>query len=383
MKSNYSNVEIYPKDHDMAKPWLVVFWFADPSTGQRKRFQFRGEINRKKTLRERIQEANSMRDAITVMLEDGWNPFNGNIESEREERHIPLSDLLDRLLEVKKSSIKPKSYRNYYDGLRWFKDWLRKKGRARILPRSFTAVHARAYVDFIQLEKGCNGKTVNGQVSYLKTFFNMMVEREIILKNPFNGIKKLRHDIGKNIAFNRDEKGRLAEMLREADEPLYHFVQFMYHCFLRRSEIIRVRVGDIDWVNKTIRVNSQDTKNRRQESVAIPSGFEPVLRGMRLERYPESYYIFSRYLLPGKTPLVKADHITARHKRFMELLEIPAGKTLYSWKHTGVVDYYNEVRDPYPIMQQLRHHSLSITMVYLKSLGLQPNNVIRNAVIKL
>lgn len=383
MKSNYSNVEIYPKDHDMAKPWLVVFSFTDPSTGQTKRFQFRGEINRKKTLRERLQEANSMRYALIMMLEDGWNPFNGNMESEREERHIPLSDLLDKLLEVKKSSIKKKSYRNYYDGIRWFKQWLNKKGRGRILPNSFTAVHARAYVDFIQLEKGCNGKTVNGQVSYLKTFFNMMVEREIIPKNPFAGIKKLRHDIGKNIAFNVDEKRRLAELLREADKPLFHFVQFMYHCFLRRSEIIRVRVGDIDWVNKTIRVNSQDTKNRRQESVAIPSGFEPILRAMGLEKYPSEHYIFSRYLMPGSKPLAKADHITARHKRLMEFLEIPEGKTLYSWKHTGVVDYYNEVRDPYPIMQQLRHHSLSITMVYMKSLGLQPNNVIRNAMIKL
>lgn len=383
MKINYSNVEIYPKGRDMEKSWLVAFRAIDPNTGISKRFQFRGEINRKKVLRDRLREATSMRDALMQMLEDGWNPFSGNIESEHEEKRIPLGELLDRYLEVKKSSIKKKSYRNYSDGIRWFKQWLKSKGRAKILPNAFTVVHARAYADYLQLERGWNGKTVNGQVSYIKTFFNMMVEREIIQKNPFAGIKKLRHDIGKNIAFNQVEKRALSELLKEVDKPLSYFVQFMYHCFLRRSEIIRVRVGDIDWVNKTIRVNSQDTKNRRQESVAIPTGFEPILRSMELEKYPNDYYIFSRMLMPGIRPLSKADHITARHKRYMELLEIPAGKTLYSWKHTGVVDYYNEVRDPYPIMQQLRHHSLSITMVYLKSLGLQPNNVIRNANIKL
>lgn len=219
--------------------------------------------------------------------------------------------------------------------------------------------------------------------SYLKSFFYMMVEREVIQKNPFFGIKKLRHDIGKNIAFNQNEKVKLAETLKDANEHLYHFVQFMYHCFLRRSEIIRVKVGDIDWINRTIRVNSEDTKNRRQESVAIPSGLEPILEEMNLKNLPSDLYIFSHNLKPGRYMLVKADHITAWHKQILKSLGISEGKTLYSWKHTGVVDYYNAIRDPYPIMQQLRHHSLSITMVYLKSLGLQPNSLIRNAELKL
>ena len=175
----------------------------------------------------------------------------------------------------------------------------------------------------------------------------------------------------------------VAEKLRTCNVNLYYFVQFMYHCFLRRSEIIRIRVGDIDWINKTIRVNSEDTKNRRQESVSIPSGLEPILRNMGLDKVEPELYIFSHNLKPGSYMLVKADHITAWHKRILTELKIPKGKTLYSWKHTGVVDYYNAIRDPFPIMQQLRHHSLSITMVYLKSLGLQPNSLIRNAELKL
>jgi len=60
-------------------------------------------------------------------------------------------------------------------------------------------------------------------------------------------------------------------------------------------------------------------------------------------------------------------------------LHIGKEKTLYSWKHTGGIDYYNVVKDPYPIMQQLRHHSLQITMIYLKSLGLQPNIAMKTA----
>lgn len=117
--------------------------------------------------------------------------------------------------------------------------------------------------------------------------------------------------------------------------------------------------------------------------VRIPSGLESILEEMKLKDCPPNNYIFSHYLKPGKLMLVKADHVTAMHKLILKSLNIPHGKTLYSWKHTGVVDYYNAIRDPFPIMQQLRHHSLSITMVYLKSLGLQPNSLIRNAELKL
>lgn len=105
MKSNYSEVEIYPKNHDMAKPWFVAFSFTDVSTGMTKRFQYRGKINSKKNRKDRLREAISLRDALTVMLDDGWNPFNGNIEAESEAKFLPLVDALDRLLEVKKSFI--------------------------------------------------------------------------------------------------------------------------------------------------------------------------------------------------------------------------------------------------------------------------------------
>lgn len=383
MKNDFSSVEIYPKDHSMEKPWFVAFTFTDPMSATTKRFQYRGEINKKKSLKERIKEANSLKSALEEMLFDGWNPFNGFMEHEKEAKYTPLVELMDKLLQIKKSSIKPKSYRNYYDSIRWFKLWLSKTGKKKMYPGHFTNIHARAYVDYMMLEKNYNGKTINGQVSYLKSFFYMMVEREVIQKNPFFGIKKLRHDIGKNIAFSHIEKVKIAEKLRIKNINLYYFVQFMYHCFLRRSEIIRIKVGDIDWINKTIRVNSEDTKNRRQESVAIPSGLEAILEQMQLKDYSPNYYIFSHRLKPGKQMLVKADHITAIHKQILKSLNIPYGKTLYSWKHTGVVDYYNAIHDPYPIMQQLRHHSLSITMVYLKSLGLQPNSMMRDADIKL
>jgi hypothetical protein len=46
---------------------------------------------------------------------------------------------------------------------------------------------------------------------------------------------------------------------------------------------------------------------------------------------------------------------------------------IYSWKHTGFVDMYQEIKEPYALMRQLRHYDLQTTMIYMKSLGLQSN----------
>lgn len=124
-----------------------------------------------------------------------------------------------------------------------------------MLPSSFTLLHARGYIDYLLVERGNAGKTANNQMGYMHGAFAVMLQREMITKNPFSGIAKQKHDIGKNIAFDEKEKRAIAARLRGSDIQLYYFIQFMYHCFIRRSEIIRIKVGDIDWTNKTILLN--------------------------------------------------------------------------------------------------------------------------------
>jgi integrase len=157
----------------------------------------------------------------------------------------------------------------------------------------------------------------------------------------------------------------------------------MYYCFLRRTEIIRLRIGDIDFENKTITVQSEASKNRKQECVTIPSEFEPILYEMGLNLLPKHWYIFSYNLSSGESRLAKPDYITELHRKYLDFLEIGKEKTLYSWKATGASDLFNATKNPYLVMSQCRHSDIKITMIYLRSLGLQVNEQIRLANFKL
>ncbi|MFV0377757.1 MAG: tyrosine-type recombinase/integrase [Mangrovibacterium sp.] len=377
MKKLYSEPKLFPTDRDMKKSWFVSFRFTNPDTGERKQFQFRGDINRHKSRHDRTVEGNSLCDALLKMLQEGWNPFTDETEKEYERK--TLIDILDDMLLIKKSTLKIKSYRTYSDAKNLLQRWMVKRKMKIIMPYAFTPNHARQYADYLLSERNYQGKTFNSIIGFTKTFFNMLIAREVIGKNPFAKIEKMPHDIGKNHAFTKLEKDILIDHLKKHDVNLYRFVNFMYHGFIRRSEITQLQIGDIDFQNRSIRISSKISKNRKQESVSIPEGLWGVIQQMNLSQYPEHYFIFGRGVKPGPVMYIKPENITCRHKKHLVELGFPDTKTLYSWKHTGVCDYWEALKDPYAIMRQLRHHDLSITMIYLKSLGLTPNEKISGA----
>jgi integrase len=373
-KSTFTEPILCHYNFNMKKDWFVYFRYPDIS-GKKILLRFKAGINYEKEKRERIKAGNALRDALSYKLNnENWNP----LLKETPIQHKILSKVLDDIMNIKKSSMKPKSIRTYQDIVNMFKKWLTDNGH-NIYPQQMNNIIARAYMDYLLKDRNYSGKSHNSQLGILITFFNCMIEREIIEKNPFKGIKELPEEVGKNFPFTFEEKNELRDLLKEGDQRLYLFSQFIYYGFIRRSELIQLKAGHIDWENKTIIIHSGTSKNRRQMSVTIPVSFEAILLNFYIDKLPKDWYIFSHLLEPGPEMLKKADYITWKHRKIMDVIHIGKEKGLYSWKHTGVVDLYNATKDPYVVMNQCRHSDIKITMLYLRSLGLQTNEKIRSS----
>ena len=181
-------------------------------------------------------------------------------------------------------------------------------------------------------------------------------------------------------AFSEKERETLEQHLYLHDRRLYYFTRIMFHCFIRRTEMVCLKVKHVDLVNKTIIIPGDNAKNNQQESVVIPTGLEPILKQMQLHNYKGEDYLFGRRLLTSDKKYSNPNHISCRHNKIVKNIGIDSEKGLYSWKHTGVcIYYYGTGKDIYSLMRQLRHRDLNTTMIYLKSLGLIQNDVFRNA----
>lgn len=361
----------------MKKDWFVWFRYQDPATGRWVFKSFKKGINAYHNYRERLAEANALRAALKEELAGGWNPLTGgNVAG----RPGSVQEAVDYIVALKAKTLRPKSLTTYQHIARLFTTWLNEQGFRHLPLHLLTPAMCQQYLDHLIASRGYSGRTHNDHLIILSTLFNAIVERTWMAQNPFKKVKRKQTTVGRNLAYTAQERAQLGKLLHAEDPWMYYLTQIMYFCFIRRTELARLKVGDFDLKNHTVLLRAEVSKNKMQESVVIPRGLEPVLKEMRLGHYPPGHYVFGRHLFPSDRPYSNPNHITTRHNKFVRRLGLDPEKGLYSWKHTGAVDaYYATGKDVYAVMRQLRHRSLETTMVYLKSLGLVQNDVFRDA----
>ena len=376
-----------PKIVNSSEVWYVFFRAVNPITGEKKLFKFEKGLNKGDlSPKDRQRKANSLRDTLSKQLYDGWNPFT-NQQIKRAETKT-IIEAIDEIFEIKKSSMKAKSIRSYKGIIDIFKRWLTDSGNAKTLPYRFTNQNAREYLDYLLRDRKYSGKSHNTHLGIMKAFFNSLIERnpDFYSKNVWLGIKELPEDQGHNHPFTETEMEILKRYFIENDPHFYLACCFTYYCFIRSTELIGLKVGDINLTRKTVVISSESAKNRRQQSVTIPKAFEPILQALNLENYAATDYIFGRYSKISKSRTIKNDYFSYKFRKAVNFLnerekdkmrKIDITKGFYAWKHSGVCALYNATKDAYLVMNQCRHSNIKTTLIYLRSMGLTVNEKIR------
>ncbi len=230
-------------------------------------------------------------------------------------------------------------------------------------------------LNFLDNIKG-NATTYNNYLTFLKAVFNVMLQREMICKNPCEGIKKQRARETKSVAFTPEHTKILAQACKEYDTELYVFCMCIFYTFIRPLELRRLKVGQIDLEKQKIYIDGTQSKNKKSEYVVIPDVLKNIfLETKFLERNPNDF-LFS----DNKNLHYSRNKYSEAFAKICRALDMPKNYSLYCWKHTGVVAYYNAGAKIKFIQMQCRHSSLDETNKYLKDLGLFENdNIFENA----
>src|ERR1035437_6188845 len=167
-KNSFTLPKLCNCGNDIVKSWYVYFYYTDQSTGIKKQFRYKHQLNQLKTKRERERESGSMISVLTNRLESGWNPILDEIEEKKED--VTVSQAFDNILAIKKSFITKRSYKTYYDQTNLFKKWLSLRKYDKLFVQNFNNTHARKYFDWLLKDKGYCGKTHNSHLGVISTF---------------------------------------------------------------------------------------------------------------------------------------------------------------------------------------------------------------------
>lgn len=143
-----------------------------------------------------------------------------------------------------------------------------------------------------------------------------------------------------------------------------------YGCALRLTETITLRFGDISFSSGLVTIRAEFSKNRREETVELPSNLKNLLLKYYLEccrgARPDDW------LFPGMNPGTHiSKHAASKilKDRLSQLGWASRGYTFHSLRHAHALHYYLAGADIYQVQVRLRHRSISSTTIYVSMAG--------------
>ena len=258
--------------------------------------------------------------------------------------------------------------------LKAFKAYLSKEKLEQLESPQIKKSDILNYLDGIRTK--CNAVTYNNHLSWLKLVFNLMKSRDMVEKNPCEGINKLKTQQTKSIAFAPEHTKQLAQACKLQDTELYIFCMCVFYTFIRPIELRRLKVCQVDLEQRKINILGSQSKNKKNEYVMIPDKLKDIFLESKFLERPKDDFLFSDY----KTLHYSRNKFSVAFAKICKALDMPKNYSLYCWKHTGVVAYYRAGAKLKAIQMQCRHSSLDETNKYLKDLGLFENdNIFENA----
>ena len=341
--------------------WRIVFFAKVPAQNEFKRFRKR--VPPLSPTREREKYAKKMIAAINQKLDNGWSPFyeDTNVKYKSVEYCAELF-LKMQQREVEEGVKRTDTLRSYKSFLDLFLKYLKDKKLMLKFVIEIDTYIIQNYLDFLFFEKRNSARTYNNHLKFLNTFFLWCKAKSFINVNPAESIKP-KAKLQKKREVLADEVKAKVRTLHDTNFHYYVLCMLTYYCFIRRTELTKLKVGDVYLHGGYIVIDGENSKNRKTESVTIPDVFLPDL-ALHLSKAKNSDYLFSANKFKAGTTPITPKKISDEWAKFRKLHKFDSKYQFYSLKDTGITDLLNGGIPAIKVRDQARHYDLKITESY-------------------
>lgn len=215
------------------------------------------------------------------------------------------------------------------------------------------------------LDQGMSRRSVNRKISALQTFYKYLLRIGELDNSPLEQHKLLKINRTIEVPYSVEELEHIKKLPRGNFEEarLALILELLYTTGMRRSELINLKIEDVDWSQQKLKVLGKGGKTRMiplldstldvlQDYISYRSKFAKdlsylVLTGKGKKCYPNLVYrLINSYL----------SSVTSKQKKSPHML-----------RHSFATHMLDEGADLNTIKELLGHSSLSSTQVYTHS----------------
>ena len=222
------------------------------------------------------------------------------------------------------------------------------------------------------LVKDHKASSVRNYISTLNLFYKWGAVHN--LHNPMVGIRRPSPDRSmKRIPLTDDQVKQLYQVIGNKNLKAlrdYAMVTLMIECGLRRIEVARLTIGDVQregdrmYLHVWGKGSSISDKDKIELSTRAEEALEAYLTalsdGYNMEDQDPMFVSKPRHALLPTT-------ISVTVKHYLTQIVTTKGYSCHSLRHTGAMIVWDATKDIYRVREFLRHNSISTTQLYLKA----------------
>lgn len=335
--------------------------------GERHRF-YNGKLlgincnpNRCVSIKERNRALTTLSFTLRKKLETGWIPSD---HSFRVQPTKATDCILQTMTHMKKEQLSTLYLRDVQKVGEEFIQFLNRSNKQILIDR----VGVNMIEEFLKPYSHSNRYYMNKRRTLGGIFKRISSEKNI--DNPVSKTARLKERSTLHEVYSRDQLLSVLELLKEYNHELYKCALLMYGCLLRPHQEIRLLCRK--HFNEDVSVlalSGNENKTGNIRSVYIPDYVRTTLIEDGLLKLKPVTNIFSRTVTAFNVSYFNTSWSRLKVKMIKDGL-IGDKHTLYSFRHTAAVNLYNKTKDLYKVQQAMGHSDMTVTLIYLRGLGL-------------
>lgn len=368
--SQWSSLSKIEQENALKKDWYIYYSFRNPKTGKLERQpNIKAGANKFKTKKERLEVLKTLQRNLLLLLERGFNPYKDNSEKKEhlfsdkkvsitKNSQESVADLkneattqepvstntttikesFDLALKIKKSVLSKTSYPNFKSNTTRFEKWLNEKG---FTNKTIEAITKKTVIEYLnEVLENTSPRTRNNARIDISSLFQVLEDNDIIPENFIKKINVLKATPERNKTYTSTLQNDIYSYMEEHDKTLLLFVKFISYNYLRPIEVCRLRIEDIDLVDRKLYVKA---KNSPVKTKIIP---EILINDLPdLSKMDRKHFLFTPNGIGGKWETEetdKRDYFSKRFKKVKDHFELGKEYGLYSFRHTFITKLYHE-----------------------------------------
>lgn len=209
-------------------------------------------------------------------------------------------------------------------------------------------------------EKRYSKTSINRKIASLKSYFNFLINIDIIESSPLKGHKNLKSSSKIVIPFSEDEIMQVFENFNDSkiSDRDKLIIEIFYSTGLRREELINIKIQDIFLQEGLIKILGKRSKERM---IPILPSLSKNLKNF-ISNNNNSKYLFET----NKLKKISVSTVYRLINKYFRLVSSKVKVSPHVLRHTFATHMLNNGADINTIKEILGHSSLSSTQIYTK-----------------